>query len=58
MFIVMDLLYLIMIGNKKQGVEFENKLGPFQLYDASRSTLTIPSKTRCPCFPNLRNERC
>jgi hypothetical protein len=27
--IVMDLLYLFMIGNKKQGVEFEGKLGPF-----------------------------
>jgi hypothetical protein len=27
--IVMDLPYLIMIGNKKQGVKFEGKLGPF-----------------------------
>jgi hypothetical protein len=27
--IVMDLPYLIVIGNKKQGVGFEGKLGPF-----------------------------
>jgi hypothetical protein len=28
-FIVVDLLHLIMIGNKKQGVGFENRLGLF-----------------------------
>jgi hypothetical protein len=28
-----DLLHLIAIGNKKQGVGFENKLGPFQLHE-------------------------
>jgi hypothetical protein len=27
--IIMDLPYLNMIGNKKQGVGFEGKLGPF-----------------------------
>jgi hypothetical protein len=27
--IVMDLLYFIMIGNKKQGVGSKSKLGPF-----------------------------
>ncbi len=27
--IVMDLPYLIVISNKKQGVRFESKLGPF-----------------------------
>jgi hypothetical protein len=41
-----------MIDNKKQGVEFENMLGPFQLYDASRSSFTIPSKTKC-LFPQI-----
>jgi hypothetical protein len=36
-FIVVDLLHLIVIGNKKQGVGFENKWGPFWLHDALRS---------------------
>jgi hypothetical protein len=54
----MDLLYLIVIGNKKQGVEFEGKLGPFWTHDASESNLTIPTETRCPCFSSLQKMAC
>ncbi len=36
-FIFVDLLHLITIGNKKWGVGFENKLGPFWLHDALQS---------------------
>jgi hypothetical protein len=57
-FIVTDLLHLIMIGNKKQGVGFEDRLGPFWSHDASRSNFTIPINTRRLCFPNLQDEGC
>jgi hypothetical protein len=30
-----------MIGTKKYGVGFENRLGPFSLHDALRSSLAI-----------------
>jgi hypothetical protein len=36
-FIVVDLLHLIVIGNKKWGVGFQNKLGPFWLHDTPKS---------------------
>ncbi len=35
---VTSLLYLIMISNKKHGVGFEDRLGPFSLHDASKSS--------------------
>ncbi len=57
-FIVVDLLHLIMIGNKKQSVGFENRLGLFWLHDASRSNFTIPINNRHLCFPNLQDEGC
>jgi hypothetical protein len=41
-FIVVDLLHLIIIGNKIQGVGSKDKLGPFQLHDALRSNLMVP----------------
>jgi len=44
--IVTSLLHLMMIGTKKHGARFENRLGPFSLHDASRSNLIIPTKTR------------
>ncbi len=56
--IVMDLLYLFMIGNKKQGVEFEGKLGPFWTHDASESNFTIVTKIGCPCFSSLQEVAC
>jgi hypothetical protein len=56
--IVMDLLYLIVICNKKQGVRFEGKLGPFWTHDASKSNLTIPIESRCPHFVSLQEVAC
>jgi hypothetical protein len=44
--IVTSLLHLMMIGTKKHGVRFEDRLGPFSLHDASRSNLVILTKTR------------
>jgi hypothetical protein len=41
-FIVVDLLHFITIGDKIQGVGFKDKLGPFNLHDASRSNLMVP----------------
>jgi len=35
-----------MIGTKKHGARFEDRLGPFSLHDASRSNFAIPTKTR------------
>jgi hypothetical protein len=40
--IIMGFLHLIVIGTKKHSVEFENNLGTFALYDASRSNLVVP----------------
>ncbi len=40
--IVTSLLHLTMINTNKHGVEFEDRLRPFSLYDASRSRLMIP----------------
>ncbi len=48
--IVKSLLYLIMIGTKKHGARPEDKLRPFSLHDASRSNLTILTKTKHVCF--------
>ncbi len=56
--IVMDLPYLIVIGNKKQGVGFEGKLGPFWTHDASESSLIVPIETRRPCFLSLQEVVC
>jgi len=39
-----------MIGTKKHGARFENRLGPFSLRDASRSNFVIPIKTIHVCF--------
>ncbi len=39
--IIMDLPYLNMIGNKKQGVGYEGKLGPFWTQDVSESSLEV-----------------
>lgn len=40
LFVVMGLLQLILINNKKQGVGFEERLGPFWSHDALRFSLT------------------
>jgi hypothetical protein len=45
-----DLPPLIMMGNKKQGVGFEDKVGTFWMHDASKSRLTIPTDIRRFCF--------
>jgi hypothetical protein len=49
--IIMDLLYFIMIGNKKQGVG--SKLEPFWTHDVFESSFTIPTKIGHPHFPNF-----
>lgn len=51
--IIMDLSYLIVIGNKKQGARFESKLGPFWTHDMSKSNLVDHVETRQPHYPNL-----
>ncbi len=40
--IITSLIHLIMIGIKEYGVGFEDRLGPFSLHDASRSSLVVP----------------
>jgi hypothetical protein len=40
-----------MIGIKKYGVGFENRLRPFSLHDASRSNLVVPIETRHVHYP-------
>jgi hypothetical protein len=50
----MDLLHLIAIKNNKQNVGSENRLGPFQLHDASKSSFTILIETKHPHFQNLQ----
>ncbi len=42
--IVTSLLHLTMNSTNKHGVGFEDRLRPFSLYDASRSSLTIPTE--------------
>jgi hypothetical protein len=49
----MDLLYFIVIGNKKQGVGFESKLGPFWTHDVSKFSLVDHVEIRRPHFSNL-----
>ncbi len=44
--IITSLLHLTMINTKKHGVGFENRIGPFSLHDASRSSFVVPTKTR------------
>ncbi len=51
--IIIDLLPLIMMGNKKQGVGSEDKVGPFSTNDAPRFNLTVLIKTGRSCFPSL-----
>jgi hypothetical protein len=48
--IVTSLLHLTMIGSKKHGIGFKDKMGPFSLHDASRFNLAIPTKTEHACF--------
>ncbi len=48
--IVTSLLYLTMIGTKKHGVGFENRLRPFSLHDASRFSLTILTENEHVCL--------
>jgi hypothetical protein len=45
-FIVTSLIHLTMIGTKKHGVGFEDKLRPFSLHDALRCTSWPPTNTR------------
>jgi hypothetical protein len=45
-FIITSLLHLTMICTKKYGVGSKDKLGPFSLHDASRSSLAIPVEIR------------
>jgi hypothetical protein len=42
--IIISLLHLTMIGTKKHGVRSKDKLGPFSIHDASRSSLVVPTK--------------
>jgi hypothetical protein len=44
---------LIMMGNKKQGVGSEDKVGLFWMHDVSRFSVMVPIKTRCSCFPSF-----
>ncbi len=44
--IITRLLHLTMIGTKKHGVGFKNRLRPFSLHDASRSSLMVSTKTK------------
>jgi hypothetical protein len=39
--IITSLLHLIMISTKKHGGGSKDRLGPFSLHDASKSSLTI-----------------
>jgi hypothetical protein len=48
--IVTNLLHLIMIGTKKHGCGFEDRLGPFSLHYASRSSLVVLTKIGHVCF--------
>ncbi len=58
--IVISLSHLTMIGTNKHVAGFENRLGPFSLHDASRSSLTILTKTRHVHFliPLVVDEGC
>ncbi len=49
--IIISLLHLIMISTKKHGVGSKDKLGPFSLHDASRSSLITPIQTKHVSFP-------
>jgi hypothetical protein len=51
--IVVDSSPLIVMGNKIQGVGFENKGRPFLMHDALRSNLTVPIEIKCSHFPSL-----
>jgi hypothetical protein len=39
-----------MIGTKKYGVGFKDKMGPFSLHDASRFRFAVPTETKHACF--------
>jgi hypothetical protein len=39
-----------MIGTKKPGVGFNDKMGPFSLHDASRFRFTVLVETKHACF--------
>jgi len=39
-----------MIGTKKHGARFEDRLRPFSLHDASRSNPIVPIETKHACF--------
>jgi hypothetical protein len=56
--IIMGLLYLIVISNKKQSVRSKSKLGPFWAHDASKSSFVIFIKTRRPRFLSLQEVAC
>jgi hypothetical protein len=49
--IITSLLHLTIIGTKKHGVGSKDKLGPFSLHDASRSSLVVPIETKHVGFP-------
>jgi hypothetical protein len=52
--VVTSLLHLTMISTNKHGVGFEDRLKPFSLYDASRSSLAILTKIGHAHFLTLR----
>ncbi len=58
--IVIILSHLIMIGTNKHVVGFENRLGPFSLHDASRSSLMVFIKIKHVRFliPLVVDEGC
>jgi len=49
--IVTSLIHLIMIDTKKYGVRFEDRLRPFSLHDASRSSFKVCIETGHVRFP-------
>jgi hypothetical protein len=54
-FIVVKLLHLIVIDNRKQGVWFEDKLGSFWLHHPLRSNLKVPKLRLHVFIPNFQD---
>jgi hypothetical protein len=48
-----SLLHLTMIGTKKHGVGFENKMGPFSIHDPSKFSLVVLIEIKHVCFPTF-----
>jgi hypothetical protein len=48
--IIISLLHLAMISTNKNGIGFEDRLGPFSLHDASKSNFMVPIEIGHACF--------